>query len=82
MEMRTKLGWKLVINWSWVKYGHKLAIYWAKHGFGQKLVKIWGTLIREEHRNRLGITSGKIEEKHARTNSAAVLSSIFEIFPL
>ena len=51
MEMRTKFGWNLVINWSWVKYGHKLDIEWAKHGFGQKLVKIWGTLIREEHQD-------------------------------
>ena len=49
--MRTKLGWKLVIIWSWVKYGHKLDIYWAKHGFGQKLVKTWDTPIREEHRH-------------------------------
>ena len=49
MEVRTKLGWNLVINWSWAKYGHKLDIYWAKYGFGQKLVKTWDTHIREEH---------------------------------
>ena len=51
MEVRTKLGWNQVINWSWAKYGHKLDIYWAKYGFGQKLVKTWDTHIREEHQN-------------------------------